>query len=291
MVMVEKTISKKQFKKMILSKQKERKKEYKENLKEFPEEKAKLFKKYKLSIEEENESFIELRNVNKYFLVDKEYQLILKNINLKIPEHKIVVLLGPSGSGKTTIFNLVSGLIENEIGDVVINGTNLSFLNDEERTIFRKKNVSFVFQEYNLLKTLNNKDNILLGKDLLGTENKNIFSIEELIKLLGIEKEIKKNPNNISGGQQQRVSIARALIKNPKLLLADEPTGALDSENAKETLKLFKEINEKFGTTIFLITHNSAIAKMADFVLTLKNGEIFSFIENKEKLNINELDF
>jgi len=225
------------------------------------------------------------------FLVDDKYHLILKDINLKIPKNKIIVILGPSGSGKTTIFNLISGLIENEIGDIVVNGTNLSFLSDEERTNFRKKNISFVFQEYNLLKTLNNKDNILLGKDLLEKENGETFTIEELSSFLEIKEIIDKNPNNISGGQQQRVSIARALIKKPNLLLADEPTGALDSENAKKTLQLFCDINKKFGTTILMITHNSEIANMADYILKLKDGNISSFVENKNKLKIKDLDF
>ncbi len=186
------------------------------------------------------------------------------------------------------MFNIISGLIQVERGDVIINQRNLTHLNEKKRTKFREDNISFVFQRYNLISTLKCKDNILLGQDLKLDKEKSI-KLDVIAKILGIEKQLNKYPWQLSGGQQQRVSIGRAIGKNPNILLADEPTGALDHNTTKDILKLFVDINEKFNTTIFIITHNSEIAKMADKIIKIGNGEIKKITTHK-RIKINDLN-
>lgn len=255
---------------------------------------GKFFEKYNKHIAhykfafQDSEYIVELRNVQKYYPNDKKVQHVLKDINLKIKPGEIISIVGPSGSGKSTLFNIISGLIQVERGDVIINQRNLTHLNEKKRTKFREDNISFVFQRYNLISTLKCKDNILLGQDLKLDKEKSI-KLDVIAKILGIEKQLNKYPWQLSGGQQQRVSIGRAIGKNPNILLADEPTGALDHNTTKDILKLFVDINEKFNTTIFIITHNSEIAKMADKIIKIGNGEIKKITTHK-RIKINDLN-
>ncbi len=272
---------------MLLKEEKQKmKEEFKANLNNLTKEELHL--KYKLFYYQSNKNIIELRNVNKYFLNQDKYELVLNDISIAIPKGKIIIVLGPSGSGKTTLFNLMSGLIKNELGEVNIVNRNLTHLNEKERNDFRRKYVSFVFQSYNLMPTLNNRDNILLGKDM--NNNNDALNIDDISNKLGITKILDKFPNQVSGGQKQRVAIARALIKNPKIIFADEPTGALDSTSAKEVLKQFIKINKDYKTTILLITHNPKISYVGDYILKIKNGVLEDFYENETKIDIDQFD-
>lgn len=215
---------------------------------------------------------IQLINVNKFYKNGNKYERVLKNINLTLPYGKIICILGPSGSGKTTLLNIISGLITADFGEVIVNNTNLTSLKEKERTNFRNKYISFVFQTYNLLLTLKAKDNILLGSDLTKSDEK--INLRKLVSDLNIENQIFKDVNHLSGGQQQRISISRALAKNPLILIADEPTGALDEDNTEIVLKIFKEVQEKYQTTIFLVTHDEKVTEIADCVIRFKDGEI-----------------
>ncbi len=261
---------------------------YKKNVEgKFFEKYNKHIAHYKFAFQD-SEYIVELRDVQKYYPNDKKVQQVLKDINLKIKPGEIISIVGPSGSGKSTLFNIISGLIQVERGDVIINQRNLTHLNEKKRTKFREDNISFVFQRYNLISTLKCKDNILLGQDLKLDKEKSI-KLDVIAKILGIEKQLNKYPWQLSGGQQQRVSIGRAIGKNPNILLADEPTGALDHNTTKDILKLFVDINEKFNTTIFIITHNSEIAKMADKIIKIGNGEIKKITTHK-RIKINDLN-
>lgn len=223
---------------------------------------------------------IELKNINKFFINESQMEHILKDINLKISKSNLLIIRGPSGSGKTTIVNIISGLLIAEGGEAIIANHNLKYLNEKERTKFREENISFVFQSYNLIPTLTIKDNILLGKDFLKNK-KDALNIKELVKNLGIEEQLNKFPHQLSGGQKQRASIARALIKNPKILIADEPTGALDKKTGRDVIKIFQDVIEKYKTTIVFVTHNPEIVKIGNFIMEIKNGKIDNFYKNK----------
>ncbi len=181
--------------------------------------------------------------------------------------------MGPSGSGKTTLLNVLSGLDRATEGDVVVNNVNISALTNKEMTLFRRKNIGFIFQSYNLLNSLNVEDNIAVGSLLQKNKTKRIET-SKLLKLLGIQNSAKKNVYELSGGQQQRVSIARALAKGPQLIIGDEPTGALDTKTTAKVLQIFQKINKTQGTTVIIVTHNTAIAKLADKIIYVKDGSI-----------------
>lgn len=244
--------------------------------------------KYKYGYQE-SEYIIELKDVQKFYSVNKKAERALKDINFKIPKGKTLSILGPSGSGKTSLLNIISGLITAEKGDVVVANKNLSFFNEKKRTKFREKEVSFIFQRYNLLRTLKCRDNIALGLDLKLNSSKDAFTVEEIAKILSIENQLDKYPGLLSGGQQQRVSIGRALIKNPSLLLADEPTGALDEGSSRSVWETLIKINKTYGTSIVVVTHNSNIANITDYIIKVKNGKISSFEKNKNKLDPSEM--
>ena len=217
-----------------------------------------------------------INNVSKYYKEGKNYRLILDGINLKLKESKIISIVGASGTGKSTVFNIISGIIQNETGEISVLHQNLKALSERERTFFRKQHIGFIFQEYNLLNTLNNRDNILLGADLLKGETKNQIKqeLEEVTKVLGIENLLDKYPNQISGGQKQRVAIARTLIKKPKIILADEPTGALDTVNTRQILDLLRKINRELKTTILIITHSNEVSQVGDVQIKIVDGKI-----------------
>lgn len=206
---------------------------------------------------------------------------VLKNVNFSVKKGEFIAIMGPSGSGKSTFLNLIAGLDKIDRGDIFINKTNINKLNENQMAIFRRDNIGFVYQYYNLLPSLTVKENILLPSLLI--EKRNFDEYEKIIKSLNLKNQENYLPNDLSGGQQQRVAIARALINNPKILLLDEPTGNLDTKNAKKVMDLLTYYNE-LGQTIILVTHDINVAKRAKKIVTIKNGKI----EN-EKSNIQNL--
>ncbi len=269
---------------------KSEKEEYKNKIRlaETSEEKSKLREELKNKIKNGDHPnsdgyIIELNNVNKYYFTSGRYERILKDIDLKIPSGKFVIILGPSGTGKTTLLNIISGLDFVNSGDVVVANTNLFYLDDNKRIKFRADNLSFVFQSYNLISTLTVEENIKIGENLRASDADEI-PIKDILEQLGLSEQAKKYPYQLSGGQQQRVSIARALAKNPRILFADEPTGALDEERGRETLKLLLDINQKYKTTLVVVTHNPNLEAISDIVIKVKDGRIDKYIENENKI-------
>ena len=231
---------------------------------------------------------IEVKNLNKIYPLNLDLFYALKDINLVIKKGEFVVILGPSGSGKTTLLNVISGLDRPTTGDIIINGDNLSAFKYNELTRFRRNNVGFIFQSYNLLPSLNASDNVEIGRNLQTNASKRL-SISDVFKEIGMEKELKKKVYELSGGQQQRISIARAISKNPILLIGDEPTGALDQRTSLQVLKLFRDFNKNEKTTIVLVTHNTNIAKLADKVIHIFDSKIKEITINKKPISINQL--
>lgn len=227
----------------------------------------------KLMIKNHHDNIIELQNVNKYYHDNNNIYQILKNVSLSIQRGKLVVIYGQSGSGKTTLLNVISGLDRATKGNVIVDNTNLSALKDHQMTYFRRKNVGFIFQSYNLLSDLNAYDNAKIGQ-VLQPDKAKVLSIEELFSDMGIKHILKQDIRNLSGGQQQRVAIARALAKNPQLIFADEPTGSLDSESSQKVIELLKQMNSKYRTTIIVVTHDPEWMKVADQVLQVKDGKV-----------------
>ena len=231
--------------------------------------------------------FITFKNVTKsYTVADKMFDA-LKNISFTLPKGEFVVILGPSGAGKSTLLNLIGGMDKPTKGDIIIDNENISKYNEAKLTDYRADNVGFIFQFYNILPTLTVLENVEIVKDI----TKNTKNAKEVLKEIGLSKHQNKFLNQLSGGEQQRVSIARAITKNPKLLLCDEPTGALDSKTGVEVLKLLKNCcNQKNGNnTVIVVTHNSLIAEIADTVIRIKNGQIENITKNKNPKDIDEV--
>lgn len=224
---------------------------------------------------------IELKSVSKVYQSGEVQTVALNAVSLTITEGSFVVILGPSGSGKSTLLNVLSGLDHPTSGEIHVFGTELSTLSQKALTAFRRENLGFIFQQYNLLSTLTVYENIALGHHL---GNKRI-SIDEMLELVGLTSHKDKYPFQLSGGEQQRVSIARALIKEPRILFCDEPTGALDEENGKNILALLQDLNQRLKTTIVLITHNPHIAKLADAVIKMNSGKVVETQTNTNKLS------
>lgn len=234
-------------------------------------------------------NFIEFKNVTKgYKIGDKTYNA-LNNVSFSLPKGEFVCILGPSGAGKSTLLNLLGGMDTVTSGDIIIDKENISKKSDKELTSYRAENVGFIFQFYNILPTLTVLENVEIVKDIV----KKPKSAKKILKEVGLEKHLNKFPNQLSGGEQQRVSIARAIAKNPKLLLCDEPTGALDSKTGVEVLKLLKkQCDANNGeNTVIIVTHNALIAEVADRVIRLKNGQIESNTVNKHPKNIDEVEW
>ncbi len=233
------------------------------------------------------EKIVELKNVSKIYKIgDNEFKAI-DNIDLSINKGEMIVILGPSGAGKSTLLNLIGGMDVPTNGSVIIDGENISKYNENKLSDYRAENVGFIFQFYNILPSLTVKENVDIVKDIV----KNPISTEEALKGVGLLEHSKKFPNQLSGGEQQRVSIARAIAKNPKLLLCDEPTGALDSKTGVEVLKLLRKQCDGNGgaNTVIIVTHNSLIADIADTVINVKNGKIESVITNQNPKKIEEV--
>ena len=223
------------------------------------------------SVENEKGNIIDVKNITKSYVLGSQKFNALKNVSFSIKQGEFIVILGPSGSGKSTLLNVLSGLDRTTEGQIVIDNINIAALSNKELTTFRRNNVGFIFQSYNLLPELNAKDNAEIGRALQIDGNKR-GNIEEIFESINMGARINSPVNSLSGGQAQRVSIARALAKKPKIIFADEPTGALDSETSKQVLDLFKKLNKENKTTIIFVTHDREIAKIADRVLTVKDG-------------------
>ena len=232
-------------------------------------------------------NFITFKNVTKSYTVGDKTFNALENINFTLPKGELVVILGPSGAGKSTLLNLIGGMDKPTKGDIIIDNENISKYNETKLTDYRANNVGFIFQFYNILPTLTVLENVEIVKDI----TKNTKNAKEVLKEVGLSKHQNKFPNQLSGGEQQRVSIARAITKNPKLLLCDEPTGALDSKTGVEILKLLKNCcNQKeSNNTVIIVTHNSLIAEIADTIIKIKNGQIESITKNKNPKDIDEV--
>ena len=229
-------------------------------------------------------SFIELKNVKKTYIVGGKEFDALDGINMSINQGEFVVILGPSGAGKSTLLNLLGGMDKVTSGSIVIGEDDIAKFNDSELTRYRAHSVGFIFQFYNIMPTLTVEENVNLIKDVTNTSKDS----KEILTSVGLLKHADKFPQELSGGEQQRVSIARAIMKNPKVLLCDEPTGALDSKTGIEILKLLKKQSDE-DTTVIIVTHNSLIADIADRVIKIKNGKVESNELNKHPKNIDEV--
>ena len=225
-------------------------------------------------------AFIEIKNLNKIYGKGEVEVKALNNINLEINEGEFVAIVGASGSGKSTLLHLLGGVDKPSSGEVILNGTNMYSLKERELSILRRRKIGFVFQFFNLIPVLTAEENIEMPVLLDGGKMDKEYKAE-LLKILGLEERKKHHPAQLSGGQQQRVSIGRALANKPSLILADEPTGNLDSKNSKEILELLKYSAKKYHQTLILITHDLAIAKEADKVITIADGEIIGNEVNK----------
>ena len=231
--------------------------------------------------------FLDINDVHKSFGEGETRQDVLKGMNFHVSKGEFCVLLGPSGSGKSTLLNIIGGIDNPDSGYISINGDKLLEMKEKALTNYRRKHLGYVFQQYNLIPNLNVKENIEVGAYL----SDNPLDIDELLHTLGLFDHRYKLPNQLSGGQQQRVSIGRAIVKNPDILLCDEPTGALDYKTSKEILKLIAEVNQKYGNTIIMVTHNEAISKMADHVIKLRDGIVRKNITNTDKISADELEW
>lgn len=225
-------------------------------------------------------AFIEIKNLNKIYGKGEVEVKALNNINLEINEGEFVAIVGASGSGKSTLLHLLGGVDKPSSGEVILNGTNMYSLKERELSILRRRKIGFVFQFFNLIPVLTAEENIEMPVLLDGGKMDKEYKAE-LLKILGLEERKKHHPAQLSGGQQQRVSIGRALANKPSLILADEPTGNLDSKNSKEILELLKYSAKKYHQTLILITHDLSIAKEADRVITIADGEIIGNEVNK----------
>jgi len=226
-----------------------------------------------------------LEKVTKVYQQTNESTHALDCVDLKINDGEIIVVLGPSGSGKSTMLNILSGIDNPSNGKVYFKDKRIDCFNEKELTDYRKTNLGFIFQSYNLISNLNVFENVELGRELAN----NPLNLKELLNLVGLEEHMKKYPYQLSGGQMQRVAIARALVKNPHVLFCDEPTGALDEKTGKVVLSLLQEINREYNTTIIIVTHNPSIALMANTVIKMNSGQIISVTKNKEIISALDL--
>lgn len=217
-----------------------------------------------------------LSNVSKKYNSLTSETIALDNINLEVKEHEFIVILGPSGSGKSTLLNILSGIDNPTKGKIRFYNQDITKLNENELSKYRKDNIGFVFQSYNLISNLTVKENIELGRELSSEP----LNVDDIIKIVELEKHINKFPYQLSGGQMQRVSIARALVKNPKVLFCDEPTGALDEKTGKKVLTMLQNINKEYRTTLIIVTHNPSIKNMANTVINMNSGKIIKITHN-----------
>lgn len=231
--------------------------------------------------------YLELKNVSKYYGTEKNHVKVLDDVSVNIEKGEICVILGPSGSGKSTFLNIVGALDRCDSGNVIISGKDIAKLNKKQRSLYRRSEFGFIFQFYNLVPDLTVKENIQVCQNL----TKESLDLDELIDSLGLKEHCDKFPSQLSGGQQQRCAIARALIKKPQLLLCDEPTGALDYKTSKEMLKVMQMVNEKYGITMLIVTHNEAIKYMANHVIKIRDGRIADNYYNETLKKAEDLEW
>lgn len=231
--------------------------------------------------------FLEIRGIKKSFGTGDSRVNVLKGLDLDIEKGELCVLLGPSGSGKSTLLNIIGGIDGADEGSITIEGERLEDMTEKKLSLYRRKHLGYIFQMYNLIPNLTVRENIEVGAYLSDRP----LDVDELLETLGLYEHQRKLPNQLSGGQQQRTAIGRAIVKNPDILLCDEPTGALDYNTSKEILQLIEDVNKKYGNTIIMVTHNDAIKQMADRVVKLRDGMIRKNYLNETKLTAEELDW
>ena len=235
----------------------------------------------------ENLNFLQISGLKKSFGSGENRTEVLRGLDFTVTKGEICVLLGPSGSGKSTLLNIIGGIDNADSGYIAINGEKTVDMGEKTLTQYRRKHLGYVFQMYNLIPNLNVKENVEVGAYLSDSP----LDVDDILKTLGLYEHRHKLPNQLSGGQQQRTSIGRAIVKNPDILLCDEPTGALDYKTSKEILKLIEDVNQKYGNTVIMVTHNDAIKNMADRVIKLRDGMIRKNIVNDVKVPAMELDW
>ena len=231
--------------------------------------------------------FLEIHELRKSFGAGENRTEVLKGLDFSVEKGEICVLLGPSGSGKSTLLNIIGGIDEADGGYISIDGEKMEEMKEKVLTEYRRRHLGYVFQMYNLIPNLNVKENIEVGAYLSDRP----LDIDELLHTLGLYEHRHKLPNQLSSGQQQRTSIGRAIVKNPDILLCDEPTGALDYHTSKEILKLIEDVNQKYGNTVIMVTHNDAIKNMADRVVKLRDGQIRKNYVNETKIAAGDLEW
>ena len=230
---------------------------------------------------------VELKDVTKVYKTGEREFRALDGVDLSIEKGKFVVILGPSGAGKSTLLNLIGGMDIPTTGQVIVDGEDISKYNEDKLSRYRAATVGFIFQFYNILPTLTVLENVELVKDIV----RNPLDAHEALAKVGLTEHENKFPNQLSGGEQQRISIARAVAKNPKVLLCDEPTGALDYATGKQVLKLLQDTCRRDGKTVVVITHNSALTAMADRVITVKNGTVTSMVKNEHIVPVEDIEW
>lgn len=223
-------------------------------------------------------AYIEVKNENKIYQMGETQIFANRDINFEIEKGKITVILGPSGAGKSTVLNMLGGMDSPSSGQILIDGVDVAKFNDRQLTLYRRNDVGFIFQFYNLIPNLTTLENVELATSLV----KDSLDPKEVLEQVGLSERMSNFPSQLSGGEQQRLAIARALAKNPKLLLCDEPTGALDYTTGKQVLQLLSEASRKFNKTVIIITHNSEIAKMADRVIHINDSKVHEVIDNSQ---------
>ena len=230
--------------------------------------------------------YLEVKNVKKSYGKDQSYIQVLKEVSTEVKKGQMCVIQGTSGSGKSTLLNCIGGLDTMDSGSVMVDGKEIFGLKPSELSDYRRDNLGFIFQFYNLVPNLTVRENIQICSHI----SQSPLDIDELLETLGMTEHQKKFPSQLSGGQQQRCAIARALVKNPKLLLCDEPTGALDSKTSRDILVLLEEINRKYGTTMLIVTHNNSIKNMVHKVIYIKDGLITKDYINENRVSASELE-
>ncbi|MBO1307596.1 ABC transporter ATP-binding protein [Enterococcus sp. 669A] len=230
-------------------------------------------------------NYVEVQHVSKRYQMGESVITANDDLSFNIKKGELAVILGPSGAGKSTVLNILGGMDAADEGKVLIDGTDIAQFNDKQLTAYRREDVGFVFQFYNLVPNLTTKENVELATEV----SPKALDPEEVLKQVGLDHRLNNFPAQLSGGEQQRVSIARALAKNPKLLLCDEPTGALDFETGKQILKLLQNASREQGNTVLIITHNSALAPMADRVIRINDAKVRSVEVNEEPISIDEI--
>ena len=231
--------------------------------------------------------FLEIKGITKHFGDGESRVNVLKGIDVSMEKGEICVLLGPSGSGKSTLLNILGGIDQADDGYIAIDGERTGDMSEKELTLYRRKHLGYVFQMYNLIPNLSIRENIEVGAYL----SDNPLDVDDLMKTLGLYEHRNKLPNQLSGGQQQRTAIGRAIVKNPDILLCDEPTGALDYHTSKEILQLIEDVNKKYVNTVVIVTHNGEIEHMADRVVKLRDGVIRKNYMNEHKISAMDLEW